>query len=188
MFLQVSVIHSVQRGGSASVHAGIPPQRDQADPPWSRPPPEPGRHPPRTRQTPRSRHPPGTRQTPRDKADPPGTRQTPRNQADPPGTRQPPPGPDRPPRDQADPPRSRLHKYGLRAAGTHPTGMHSCVKCFWRYDHVSNRLTDSLMRIQREKNFYTYSSPPYFRNWHMLPTVVSLLYKKNTEQVVYRST
>ena len=64
---------------------------------------------------------------------PPGTRQTPsflpRNQADPPG-----PG-RHPPRDQADtppirqtppPPGKQTPAYGLRTAGTHPTGMHSC--------------------------------------------------------------
>ena len=130
------VCHSFcSQGGSASVHAGIPPPR-------------PGR-PPQTRLTP-----------PRDQADPPGTRQTPLDQADPPGpgrhppgTRQTPPGPGRPHRDQADPPNqadspgpgrpSRTRQiphpdqadtppgkqtpaYGLRAAGTHPTGMHSC--------------------------------------------------------------
>ena len=45
-----------------------------------------------------------------------------------------PPGPGRPPRDhsdtpsdQADPsPGKQTPAYGLRAAGTHPTGMHSC--------------------------------------------------------------
>ena len=169
---------------------GYHPKGTRQTPPGADPPPEPGRHPPRTRQTPWSRHPPGTRQTPPGQGSPPGTKQTPGTRQTPPGTRQTPPRTRQtpPPGTRQTPPRSRLHKYGLRAAGTHPTGMHSCVKCFWRYDHVSNRLTDSLMRIQREKNFYTYSSPPYFRNWHMLPTVVSLLYKKNTEQVVYRST
>ena len=67
IFLHLSVIHSVHRGGSASVHAGIPPPRtrqtppDQADPPGTRQtPPGPGRHPPGTRQTPPGpgRHPP----------------------------------------------------------------------------------------------------------------------------------
>ena len=82
-------------------------------------------------------------------ARPPQTRQTPPDQADPPRTRQTPPGPGRhppprlgrppqlgrPPRDQADPsPRTRqtppgkqTPAYGLRAAGTHPTGIHSCL-------------------------------------------------------------
>ena len=98
------------------------------------PTPRPGRHPPGTRQTP----PPGadTHSPPGDQADPPW------DQADPPGsrppwTRQTPPGPGRPPPpDQADPPRSgrppgkQTPAYCLRAAGTHPTGMHSCyINC-----------------------------------------------------------
>ena len=46
---------------------------------------------------------------------------------DPPGTR-PPPGPDPP--DQT-PPGKQTPAFGLRSAGTHPTGMHSCfVKNF----------------------------------------------------------
>ena len=96
---------------SASVHAGMPDPRDQADTP------------PGTRQTP-----PGTRQTPPDQADPSGpgrpprTRQTPPNQADP-------PRPGRPPwtRQTPPPPGKQTPAYGLRAAGTHPTGMHSCL-------------------------------------------------------------
>ena len=59
----------------------------------------------------------------------------------PPGSRHPPPGPGRPypltrqtppqtrqtPPDQADtPPGKQTPAYGLRAAGTHPSGMHSC--------------------------------------------------------------
>ena len=38
------------------------------------------------------------------------------------------PGPGRPPLDQANtpPPGKQTPAYGLRAAGTHPTGMHSC--------------------------------------------------------------
>ena len=70
--------------------------------------------------------PPRTRQTPPDQADPPGpgrpprTRQTPPDQADTPRTRQTPPN-------QADtPPPKQTPAYGLRAAGTHPTGIHSC--------------------------------------------------------------
>ena len=103
---------------SASVHAGMP------DPPG------PGRL-PQTRQTPwdqadpsrPGRHPPGTRMTPpQDQADtplgpgrqPPRTRQTPQDQADPPGPGRHPPGKQTP-------------AYGLRAAGTHPTGMDSCL-------------------------------------------------------------
>ena len=70
-----------------------------------------GYTPPQTRQTPREQTPPSqTRQT----IPLPPTRQTPR-------TRQTPP-------DQADtpPPEKQTPAYGLRAAGTHPTGMHSC--------------------------------------------------------------
>ena len=68
IFLHLPVIHSVHRGGgSASVHAGIPPPRDQ----------------------------------------------TPLEQTAPPG---------------ADiPPGKQTPAYGLRAAGTYPTGMHSCL-------------------------------------------------------------
>ena len=74
------VCHSFcSQGGSASVHAGIPP--------------------PRTRQT------------------PPG--------ADSPGPGRPPP-PEQTPPDLADPPWKQTPSYGLRAAGTHPTGMHCC--------------------------------------------------------------
>ena len=87
--------------------------------------------------------PPGPGRPPRDQADIPQTRQTP-----PPGTRQTPLEPDRPPWDQADSPQDQAHTpldqadipprtrqtppgkqtpaYGLRAAGTHPTGMHCC--------------------------------------------------------------
>ena len=102
MFVQVCVC---PQGGrvSASVHAGMPypPTRDQADLPRDQ------ADPPQIRQTP---HPP-------DQADtPPGTKQTP----PPPGPSRPPPGPGRPP------PGKQTPAYGLRAAGTHPTGMHSC--------------------------------------------------------------
>ena len=115
MFLQVSVIHSVHRGGSREpprprrtpLDQGEPPW-DQADLTWA--------DPPRTREEP-----------PRDQADPPRTRQTtldqgepPQDQAEPqqtplgpgrnppwqgrpPWTRQTPPGPGRPPQNQQTP-------------------------------------------------------------------------------------
>ena len=95
-----------QGGVSASVHAGIAP-RDQ---------------------TPQSRHPPPPDQTPR--ADTPGPDQippradtpwkTPPSPPDqtPPGTRHPPSNP--------PPPGKQTAAYGLRAAGMHPSGMHSC--------------------------------------------------------------
>ena len=60
--------------------------------------------------------PPDQADPPLDQADPPGARQT----TTPPGARHTPPGPGRPP------PGKQTPAYGLRAAGTHPTGMHSC--------------------------------------------------------------
>ena len=101
IFLHLSVIHSVHRGGGGLPQCML------------------GYHHP-----PRPGRPPRTRQTPSDQADAPQTRQTPPR----PG-RHPPPRPGRPhrsPPDQADPPGKQTPAYGLRAAGTHPTGMHSC--------------------------------------------------------------
>ena len=94
-------------------------------------PPQPG--PPGSDTTPQDQTPPH----PRNQADTPGTRQTPHPPSDtpPPGSDTTPPGPGRhPPRtrqippDQTPPPtpRKQTPAYGLRAAGTHPTGMHSC--------------------------------------------------------------
>ena len=95
-------------------------------------------HPPATRYTPGTRYtppqpgtPPGTRYTPptRDQVHPPGTRYTPPQPGTPLGPGIPPhPGPGTPPRDQVHPPPGP-GRYGLRAGGTHPTGMHSC--CYW---------------------------------------------------------
>ena len=91
------VCHSVHRGVSASVHAGIPPPEAdtpgsrhplEADPPKADIPPKADKPP-----TPKSRHPP---------------------EADPPT------------------PRKQTRAYGQRAAGTHPTGMHS-----WYFYHFS---------------------------------------------------
>ena len=96
IFLHLSVIHSVHRGGGGLPQCMLPP------PPWTRQtpldqadPPGPGR-PPQTRQTP-----PRTRQTPPDQADAPQTRQTPWTRQTPPQTRQTPtpPRPGRPPRE-----------------------------------------------------------------------------------------
>ena len=144
---------------SASVHAGMPdppgtrqtpsgPGRHQPPGPGRLPPgpgkhpPRPGRHLPQTRQTP-----PRTRQTPPHQADTPlgpyrhpagpgrhplGPGRHPHQRDTPPGTRQTPPPPD-----QADtplgpgrqPPGKQTPAYSLRAASTHPTGMHSCYRC-----------------------------------------------------------
>ena len=74
------------------------------------PPPRQGRTPPphRTRETPRAGRTPLDQETPPGRENPPPTRQNP------------PPGPGRPSGKQTP-------EYGLRAAGTHPTGMHSCL-------------------------------------------------------------
>ena len=120
IFLHVSVIHSVHRGEGVCLSACW----DTTPPIWSRP--------PRARQTtppPRSRH------HPPDRADhPPPLEQTPPDQADHP---HPPPLEQTPPRTRQTPPHSRhpsphppgkqTSAYGLRAVGTHPTGMHSCL-------------------------------------------------------------
>ena len=100
IFLHLFVILFTGGVGSASMHAGIPPPPDQADPPG-------------TRQTPLIRHPPGTRQTPSPirhhqlpgsdtppDQTPPGTRQTSPDQTPPPPRR----GPGRPPRIRHTPP------------------------------------------------------------------------------------
>ena len=114
------VCHSFcSQGGSASVHAGIPPcppvpgrhPPDQADTP-----PGPGRHPPQTRPPGPERHPPGPGRHPPDQAYIP----PPLDQADPPGTKQTP----------LPPPRKQTPAYDLRAAGTHPNGMHSYLNLF----------------------------------------------------------
>ena len=112
MFLQVCVC---PRGGGClpqcmlGCHA--PPPPDGGTPRME--------NPPRTRQTPPQMEepPPGTRQTPPD-----GEPPTPPDQADPPPDGEP------PGTRQTPPPGKQTPAYGLRAAGTHPTGMHSCSK------------------------------------------------------------
>ena len=99
---------SVHRGGgSASVHAGIPPPKSrhppEQTPPWEQ------------THSPGSRHPPGSR--------PPWSRH-------PPGSRHPPsrhPPEQTPPRNRHPPSRHPAPRDTVTAAeGTHPTGMHSC--------------------------------------------------------------
>ena len=90
------------------------------------------------------RTPPGTSLSACWDARPPAVRQTPPDQADTPQTRQTPPRPGRPP-DQADTPPGpgrplpgkQTPAYGLRAADTHPTGMHSCFVAKSMHDVVS---------------------------------------------------
>ena len=67
--------------------------------------------------------------TPRDQGDTPGTRETAQDQGDYPRTKETPPRTRETPRDQGDPPSppKQTPAYGHRAAGTHPTGMLSCL-------------------------------------------------------------
>ena len=107
-------------------------------PPWDQVPPLGPGTPPRTRYTPPGPGtPPGTRYTPPGPGTPPWDQVPPRDQVHPPGPGTPPrdqvhpPGPGTPPQDQVPPPGTRYTppgpgRYGLRAGGTHPTGMHSC--------------------------------------------------------------
>ena len=109
----------------------------RADPPGSRPP-RPDTPSPRTRDPPQSRHPPGagppqsrhplpqTRHTPGPETP---REQTPPPRSIPPWTRHPPrsrPPQTRPPWSRHPSPGKQTSAYGQRAAGTHPTGMHSC--------------------------------------------------------------
>ena len=111
------VCHSVNRGrGSASMHAGIP-----TKPPRTRQTPPVRHQPPRPHRPPRSDTPPPT--PPGSDTNPPGS-DPPRSDTTPPRPGRP-PGSDSTPPDQADPPGKQTPAYGLRAAGTHPTGMHS---------------------------------------------------------------
>ena len=110
------VCDSVNRVGSTSVHAGIPPPPLQEQ---THPNPR-TRHPLPLEQTPAANTPPQEQTPSWSRHHPPGTRH-------PPGNR-PPPGADTP---QGRHPGTRSPGkqtlgYGQRAAGTHPTGMHSC--------------------------------------------------------------
>ena len=136
IFSQACVKNSVHRGGvSASVHAGIHPQTRPpsgtrhppgADPPGPGPPLGPGTPPradppdqaPRDQAHPQEQTPPGPGTLPR--ADTPGNRPPRPGTPPPPGSRHP-PGVDPP-----TTPGKQTAAYGQRAAGTHPTGMHSC--------------------------------------------------------------
>ena len=77
----------------------------------------------------------------------------------PPRIRHTPPGPGTPPRirhtpqDQAHPPpRKQTPAYGLRAAGTHPTWMHSFLsKCVQQYVYGVSHTSHPVMQHQRER-------------------------------------
>ena len=83
IFLHLSVIHSVHRGGSASVHVGIPPpppdQTPRSSPPRSRP--------LQSRHTPRSRHTPHPPSRPPQADTPPGADSPPEQTSPPPADR-----------------------------------------------------------------------------------------------------
>ena len=117
------ICDSVNRGGgSASVHAGIPPSRP--DPPPDQTPPT-TRHSPRAdnpprADCPRSRHPLQSRHPPEQTPPPPGADTTSPQSKHPPRADTPPPGS----RHHPHPPGKQTPGYGQRAAGTHPTGMH----------------------------------------------------------------
>ena len=134
-FAFTCVCDSVHRGGSPGrenpPEQGEPPQTRQIPPGQGDP--LRTRETPRTGRPPRPGRPPWTRQTPPqtgrpptlDQADPPpGPGRPPPRPGRPPRTRRPPPGPGRPP------PGKQTPEYGLRAAGTHPTGMDSCNAVF----------------------------------------------------------
>ena len=141
IFLHLSVIHSVHRGGGVylvwswgvsarytprdQVHP-LPP--DQVHPPRPGTPPGPGAPPPRPG-TPWTRYTPLGPGTPPRPGTPSGTRYLPLPRpGTPPQTRYT-PQPGTPPRTRYTP-RDQVHpKYGQRVAGTHPTGMHSCIGC-----------------------------------------------------------
>ena len=129
IFSQACVKNSIHRGGG-----GCLPQcmLGYTPPPRSRHPPGPGRHPGGrvfclsacwdTPAPPQSRYPP-------DQADTLGGGCLPQCMLGytPPGADTAPRPGRHPPRANSPPPGSRLNQaYGLRAAGTHPTGMHSC--------------------------------------------------------------
>ena len=127
----------------------IPP-RDQADtPPDQGEPPPPG---PR-RTPPDQGEPPGTKETPPNQGEPPRTRETPAARQTPP-TREKPPLPTPPHPDQGEPPREEAAAYGQWAAGTHPTGMHSCLcwMLFWGFCVILNR-RGVRTKISSEKNW-----------------------------------
>ena len=126
MFLQVSVC---PQGGclpQCMLGCHTPPGPGRHPPRTRQTPPGPGR-PSQTRQTPQADTPPGPGRPPQTRQTPPG-RHTPPDQADPLGLGRP-PGPGRPP----SPPGKQSPAYGLRAAGTHPTGMHSCWPLLTHY-------------------------------------------------------
>ena len=106
IFLHLFVILFTGGGLPQCMLGYHPPEQTHIPPsPWSRP--------PGSRHLPRSRHPPEQTPLPRSRHHPPRADTSPE---------QTPPGADTPP--------DKTPAYGLRAAGTHPTGMHFCCQCY----------------------------------------------------------
>ena len=121
------VCHSVHRGGGSGKEN--PPARAWRTPPVWRPPPGHGEL-PQYGETPPDQTPPplppGMENPPR-----PDTTTPPPRHGEPPWTRHPPHGEPTPhPPAMETPPGKQTPSYGLRSAGTHPTGMHSCWVSF----------------------------------------------------------
>ena len=104
---------------------GYPPRT--MHPPPDQAPPQDQAHPPD--------QPPPLEQTPPRADTPPDQPPPPWDQAHPPGTRHPPPG-------------KRTAAYGQRAAGTHPTGMHSCWLIFLISDTLSSEAPSDISSSQ----------------------------------------
>ena len=115
---------------------------------WDTNPPGPGKHPPGSDQTPGRPSPLDQADPPQDQTPPPPPRpgrppqirHTPRIRHHHPWIRHhhpPPPRPDTlPPRSGTTSPGKQTPAYGLRAAGTHPTGMHSCYSVFLKKNGI----------------------------------------------------
>ena len=91
------------------------------------------------------------RESPPGQGDPPGQGEPPR-QGDP-SDRENPPGRENPPWDQT-PPGKQTPAYGLRAAGMHPTGMHSCYIVF-TYLSGTNKLLVQFNTTKEENAIVT---------------------------------
>ena len=135
------VCHSVHKGGSASVHAGITSPQEQTSPRNT----QPLLSTPQDQAPPRSRSPSPREHTPWDQA-------TPRE----PGTPLPP--------EQAPPCAVHAGRYGQQAGGMHPTWMQSCFLCkrfielsALKYEYCSFHIMSKFMsstRAHSEASYY----------------------------------
>ena len=130
------------------------------------------------RHTPRSRppNPPSPEQTPPPGADTPPSRPPSLREQTPPPSRQ----PEQTPREQTPPPpREQTPAYDLRAAGTHPTGMHSCHFITFVYVTVSTYCAYTANNLNL--NFfekYTYQILHCFRYGSLLAGVTIFLHMR----------